>query len=119
MVLPDCAYLFWALECADEEVRTPMSLYSSLDPIIDSWKKRHGLHVYTRYQDSEVRTTNVVSTTGERFQIWLGLPENDQISVHAWDYETRKREWHVSTSQLNSALEDALKTVKAWMRPVN
>jgi hypothetical protein len=98
---------------------TPMSLYPSLDPIIDAWKRRHGLHVYTQYRDSEVRSANVVSRIGERFQIWLGVPEDGQISVHAWDYEKRKREWTVSTSQLDTALEDAMKTVKTWMRPVN
>jgi hypothetical protein len=59
--------------------------YSTIDPIISSWAKRRSLHVYTRYEDSEVRSMDIVSQDGQRFQLWIDPPFGGAIDIHAWD----------------------------------
>jgi hypothetical protein len=40
--------------------------YSSIDPIINAWIDRDGLHLYTKYQDAEVGAL-VFQTRKEEF----------------------------------------------------
>jgi hypothetical protein len=94
--------------------------YSKLDDVIDKWAKQNSLLIYKKYQDNEVRSTSVVSPSGEMFQIWIDPPdENDEVGVHVWDRKNRKRDWRVSAAQLSLALDEAAKTAKSWMRPLN
>lgn len=94
--------------------------YSLIDPIILNWVQKHSLHLYTRYQDDDVRSVYTSSAQGECFQIWITPPHNDQVTVHVADIETRndekmRRDWNTSISQLEAILEEAYRTVKEWM----
>jgi hypothetical protein len=99
-----------------------MSEYSKYDLILNAWSERHGLgKICTTYKGDEVRTTSIVSSIGEMFQVWLGVPgENNEISVHVWDYKERRKDWkNVPMHQLDAALESAFQTAKSWMKPSN
>lgn len=88
--------------------------YIAIDPIIDKWAKIHSLTLYTTYQDSEVRSVDLVDTKGYRYQIWIDTPIDDSVAVHAWDYRKKRKDWVVKIEELNDCLEDALDTVKKW-----
>jgi hypothetical protein len=88
--------------------------YTLIDPIITAWTKRHGLVLFTRYQDSDVRSVDVVGINGHRFQIWIERPTEKLVSVHAWDYKQRRQDWKIEIEKLNTSLEEAIQIVKSW-----
>jgi hypothetical protein len=89
--------------------------YSTIDGVISSWVTKHRLILYTLYQDQEVRSVDVVSPKGRKFQIWIDPPNGDNVAVHAWDYKKRRRDWKGAGGNLSRYLEQALQTVTAWM----
>ena len=94
--------------------------YSAIDPIINVWKHRHSLAVGTEFKDTQVRTTEVVSRTGEMFQIWIDEPnEVGKVGVHVWDHKDRKYDWEVSVDRLDNALDEAVQTAKSWMKSLH
>ncbi len=90
--------------------------YSEIDPVITAWAQRNSLHVYTQYQESEVRSIDIVSKIGERFQLWIDRPFSGLVDIHAWDYRKTKKDWQTPIDKLNDALEEALQTVESWMK---
>jgi len=89
--------------------------YTTIDPVISAWAARHNLTVYTQYQDAEVRSVDVISSKGRKYQIWIDPPKGTTVSVHAWDYKRQRRDWNRSSDQLAQTLEEAIQTVKSWM----
>lgn len=89
--------------------------YSTIDVVISIWAAKHKLTVYTQYQDQEVRSVDVVSLKGRKFQIWVDPPSGDSVAVHAWDYKRQRRDWKGAASHLSQYLEEALRTVMTWM----
>lgn len=92
-----------------------MSNYSIIDTVISAWATKHSLTVYTEYQGEEVRSIDVVSPQGRKYQIWIDAPNGNSLAVHAWDYKKRRKDWNASIAQLAQTLEEALQVVKAWM----
>jgi hypothetical protein len=82
--------------------------YSTIDEVIPSWATKHRLTLYTQYQDQEVRSVDVVSPKGRKFQIWIDPPSGGGVAVHAWDYKKQRRDWKGTTSHLAQYLEEAL-----------
>jgi len=93
-----------------------MSYYSAIDPAIEAWRTRHSLPLSTSFKDTEVRTTELVSATGERFQIWIDPPNPQEVGVHAWDYKKMRRDWNVPITQLGAALDESVRVVRGWMQ---
>ena len=89
--------------------------YTVIDKNIDEWAKRHSLHVYRKYQDDEVRSVDLVSGIGERFQIWIDRPNGTEVNVHAWDFKERKQDWNSYINELDTTLDEAVQTCKSWM----
>ncbi|MCI0661811.1 MAG: hypothetical protein L0220_12120 [Acidobacteria bacterium] len=89
--------------------------FSAIDPIIKAWIERHELFLYTEYKEAEVRSVVVVSNDARMFQIWIDPPTVDRVSVHAWDYKKRRRDWETNLAELNESLEAAIKVVRSWM----
>lgn len=89
--------------------------YAEVDPIISAWVQRHGLTLYTQYQDSEVRSVDIVDSKGRKFQIWIDSPTTREVAVHAWDYRKRRKDWNTTTDDLGNRLEDAFGTVTNWI----
>ncbi len=90
--------------------------YKLVDPIIFNWARKHSLHVFTSYKDEEVRSIDIVSKKGQRFQICVDQPLDHNINVHAWNYKNIKKEWSVEINNLNSTLEEAFESVIDWMK---
>ena len=89
--------------------------YQVLDSILEGWAKKRGLHIYTTYKDEEVRSIDIVSPAGKRFQLWLDEPgRNGETTVHIWDYRKRKKDFNAVLSNLESQLERAYSEVKGW-----
>src|SRR5579864_1694874 len=96
--------------------------YASADPKIRAWAQRHCLTLFTSFAERESRFAYTSSKAGDCFQIWIDLPADGQISVHAagvdgqWTNEPGE-DWRVPISDLDAALEDAFATVIGWMVP--
>lgn len=88
--------------------------YSDIDPIISRWTKGHRLFLYTRYQDSDVRSIEIVDSRGCKYQIWIDEPKGDQVAVHVWDYRRRRRDLQVEISVLEDGLDEAYATLRKW-----
>lgn len=89
--------------------------YQILDPLLERWAKNRGLHIFTEYKDEEVRSIDVVSPAGKRYQIWLDPPASDgRTSVHAWDYRRRRESFDADLQNLESQLERAYSRVQSW-----
>jgi hypothetical protein len=89
--------------------------YSEIDPTLYAWAHKHSLHIYTKYQDYDVRSVDVAGSSGKRYQIWLDAPdERKEIGLHAWDYKKMKAEAKSSLPELGEKLEEIYATVMGW-----
>lgn len=90
--------------------------YATIDPIIERWANNHDLTLYTKYQDSEVRSITMVAVSGRKFQIWIDQPSGGSVGVHVWDYKKRRKDWKINANALDVTLEKALQTGKGWIQ---
>lgn len=89
--------------------------YSIIDPILKSWADSHGLHIYTQYKDVEVRSINIVSPKGKRFQLWVDEPSQaGNTSIHIWDMKKQSQNYLTTKSCLTNELESAYQQIKSW-----
>jgi hypothetical protein len=49
--------------------------YSSIDPIINTWIDDNRLHLYTKYQDAEVRAARLSDAQGRIYAIGIEPPD--------------------------------------------
>jgi hypothetical protein len=90
--------------------------FEQVDPPLAAWAKRHGLHVSTRYKDSEVRSVAIVDDAGCEYQLWLSLLPRDRLEVAAWDFGKRRLRQQCGASQLPEVLESVYRVVEDWVR---
>jgi hypothetical protein len=91
--------------------------YERINDVLEAWAGRHALHLFKRYKGSEVRSVEIVSIAGERYQIWIDKPDmNGLIGIHIWDFKRRGRraDFLVSIVDLNEYLENARDIAMAW-----
>jgi hypothetical protein len=88
--------------------------YEEIDSVLEKWAQARLLHMYRLYQDEEVRSFDVVNENAERFQIWVDLPESNQIKVHIWDYKKKKKDFLASKDTLFRTLDAAYDLTTAW-----
>lgn len=98
--------------------------YNSIDIVITNWTKRHGLKLFTRSGDTEIRNVYLSSTAGECYQIWIDPPVDAKVIVHAACVEGQKdnnlpRDWSAPIPELDRVLEEAFATVIKWMEPAD
>jgi hypothetical protein len=90
--------------------------YEWIDEIISGWATDLRLTVYGEYKDVEVRSTDVVSSSGAKCQIWIDPPDaDDRVGVHVWNYKEKRADSYVPISQLRDALKSAYGTALAWV----
>jgi len=91
--------------------------YSEVDKTLQPWLTRHGLHVFTRYRDEEVRSIHVVDDAGARYQIWISdTNDHGRVRVSAWDFKKKKKVFESDFDDLSQMLEDAYSQVKQWIQ---
>lgn len=89
--------------------------YQILDVALNEWASKHGLHIHTQYQDVEVRSVDIVSPSGKRFQLWLDEPnDNGDTEVHVWDMKKKRKAYSTSDIPLKDALELAYHQATDW-----
>ncbi len=96
--------------------------YRDIDPQIYRWVERHRLSLSTSWQGGEVRNVYVSSVAGECFQIWIDVPSDGHVWIHAAGVESRRddhppEDWFVSVNAFDEALEEVFQAVTAWMLP--
>jgi len=96
--------------------------FTSIDPEIRDWARRHSLKLFTSQGESEIRAAYVSSVAGECFNIWIEAPEHGRTCVHAGCVEGREedeppQDWPIAVSELESTLEKVFEAVTDWMAP--
>lgn len=89
--------------------------YAAVDATIASWAADNRLTTFTKYQDVEVRSFEIVNEAGDRWQLWIDPPAGDAIDVHLWDYRKRRADWAGKASTLKDMLNEAIATARDWM----
>jgi len=91
--------------------------YKSIDPIIYAWAKDRNLHVYTEHREEEVRSVDLVGTTGERrCQLWIDAPEaTGRVHISIWDYQKRRQDVTATPENLLLCLEEAYAIALNWL----
>jgi hypothetical protein len=90
--------------------------YEAVDPILQPWSAAHTIHVFTEYKDEPVRTMDIVSDNGSKIQIWIDPPTSDSlVSVHVWDYSSRRRDLSAPLADLATLLDDSFAQATVWL----
>lgn len=91
--------------------------YQAIDGVIGQWAVRHGLHVATRYQDTEVRSVDVISSHGgAKCQIWIEAPDQQgRVDVNVWNYRNRRTRYRAERDELSAVLERAYGQAMEWL----
>lgn len=89
--------------------------YATIDEPLKRWVADHRLQLSTAYRDEEVRSIEIVSPEGRRFQMWLDLPRAGCVGVHLWDYKKRRVDLEVPHNEVVKALDSLFTTAKEWM----
>lgn len=97
--------------------------YSSLDPVIGAWARRHGLVLPThddRGAELHFRNAYTSANEAECCQIWIDPPKDGMVGVHAASVESRdddemRQDWCVPERELERVLDTALSFVRTWM----
>ena len=89
--------------------------YALLDLLLDAWAREHDLYICKSYQDAEVRSMDIISPKGARFQIWIDVPsKTGDTVVHVWDMKKRKQEYPATKSSFKQMLEMAYQQAQSW-----
>jgi hypothetical protein len=98
--------------------------YDQIDPVIDAWVLRHKFTLFNKYEnhtESVFRAVYLSSLVGECCQIWIDQPTSGLVALHVRDIDTRqdeeiRKDWRVSISDLDAALEDAVFFIQEWFK---
>ena len=100
--------------------------YTQVDPVLGPWAKRHGLHIYTRAHDEEVRVIAIVDDAGDVYHICV-TPQVGEVAVEATlisrahgPVSSRERghfafSESASPDHLRETLDDAMERVQQWI----
>lgn len=89
--------------------------YTLIDSILEVWADNHALHVQTEFKDFEVRSIDIVSPEGVRFQLWVDKPNQDgDTNVHVWDMRKRRKDFPTTLAVLENQLEAAYQQARNW-----
>jgi len=90
--------------------------HGAIDGLLNDWADANRLQVSTDYRDEEVRSLDLVSRKGKRYQIWLDAPRNGRVGVHVWNYKERRVDLDIAQTELIAALDTVLSAAHQWMR---
>ena|SRR5687768_1520529 len=95
--------------------------YDLIDPELYAWAAKHGLQIFTKYQDEEVRSTDVVGSAGKKCQIWVDPPNlAGTFVVNIWNYKKKRakriKQLRASKTNIRDKLEEAYNTAHEWLK---
>ena len=89
--------------------------YFMLDSILKPWADSHALYIHTTFKDLEVRSIDIVSQEGKRFQLWIDEPDQaGNTSVHIWDMKKKRKDFSATKLSLKDKLDMAYREVQNW-----
>lgn len=88
--------------------------YSLIDKSLYDWAKGYSIVVQTQYQDTEVRSIEIVDGQSRKYQIWIEDLGNGEFTVNVWDYTKRKNTFSCSFNNIVDKLEEAYHTIQHW-----
>ena len=89
-----------------------MTVFEQLDPAIEEWAKERQVPLYTSYKGDDVRSFQVVGSSGAACQIWIEV--GNVVSLIVWDYGARRRTFATEPGKLKAALDGALAVARGW-----
>ena len=90
--------------------------YELVDQVLEPWSSAHRLHFYTEYKDEPVRSMDMVGGNGSKVQIWIDpVSNNGIVSVHLWDYGSRRRHLSGPVADLSKLLDAAHQEATEWL----
>jgi hypothetical protein len=94
----------------------PLLNYEPVDPVLQKWATRNGLHLYTEYKGESVRSADLIGKSGAKVQIWVQPGKTPNTwEVHVWDYHKRRKDWQSGTADIDSKLTDAYRVAESWV----
>jgi len=94
--------------------------YELIDPTLSEWGVANGIHWYSEYQDTEVRTFYLNANRRDRVQIAVDLPEDGTTTIRIGQNErglprlNRVENIVSSISELSASLDNALQIAREW-----
>lgn len=80
--------------------------FRKIDESFLAWAKAKNLPVSTAYKDSEVRSVNIHSSSGKKWQLWLEPQSNSEnCQIKYWDYESKAKTVASTNDELKEKLE--------------
>ncbi len=89
--------------------------YQEIDEVINAWAADLRVTVHKEYNEVEVRSTDIVSFSGAKCQIWIDPPNDGLVGVHVWNYKDKRTDTFVPVSQLRDTLKNAYATAHSWL----
>jgi len=91
--------------------------YLKIDPILKRWACDNDLHIYTSHQDYDIRSLDIVSPSGKRFQLWIDeLDVNEKSTVHIWDFKKKRKDYQCDLNVLVDNLNMAYRKIIDWSK---
>lgn len=97
-----------------------MTNYTLIDPILSQWAVENGVHWFTEYQDTEVRTFYLNENRRDRVQVAVDAPEGYRTVVRIGQNQrglprlNRTENLVTTTDELKSSLTKAFRIAKEW-----
>jgi hypothetical protein len=90
--------------------------YELVDEVLESWCSAHQVQVSTEYKGEPVRSIQMVGAKHSRIQIWVDpVSPAGIVSVHVWDYRSRRKELSGPVVDLNTLLDGAYQLATKWL----
>lgn len=92
--------------------------HADLDAVIYPWAKKHGLFIYTKDRDCEVRAIDIVDDEGTIYKLGITPSggENSTVGIDIWVSRDERASYRTSLQSLAECLDDAYGIVCGWMR---
>jgi len=82
--------------------------YELVDQVLEPWSSAHKLQVSSEYKNEPVRSIQMVGLKHSRVQIWVDpISPTGIVSVHLWDYHSRRKEFSGRLVDLKTLLDEA------------
>lgn len=102
-------------------VANQLMSFETIGPIIETWAKKHGLHLMVESEEPSRRYFYISSERGETFQIVIEPERGGSVRMDAHLIESPTGEeahfvWEIPKSQTEHGLDLGLGSAQAWFK---
>ena len=81
--------------------------FCKIEQTFSHWANSVGLTIQAEYQGEEVRSTEIIDGSNQKWQLWLvPVNESDECVIHYWNYNDISRHVNVDNSDLLTKLTE-------------